>query len=85
MKFRLGKYEVNTNQRFSSESEAVDYVVGLFPDINVEKVKVKVKPFITRKDADKSDNAETENSDSDKQHAKAGSRVVGKEQSGKDK
>lgn len=84
MYIKVGRYELNTKEKFTNEDEAVKRFLDIFPDANPEKVKAKVKPYF-KKDVNKSDNAPKENSDSDRKHAENGSRVVGKEQPGKDK
>lgn len=85
MYIKVGVYELNTSEEFKTENEAIARFLDVFPDANLEKVKAKVKPYFTKKDVNKSDNAQKENPDSDRKHAETGSRVVGKEQSGKDK
>ncbi|WP_407501377.1 hypothetical protein [Elizabethkingia anophelis] len=46
MHVKIGAYEVNTSEVFTSVDEAVKYVLDRHPNLEVDLVKKKVEPFI---------------------------------------
>lgn len=84
MYIKVGQYELNTNEEFKTEKEAVARFLESFPDANPEKVKAKVKPYF-KKDVRVSEPIAKEPKDSGKQNSKVDSASVSEKPSGGNK
>ncbi|MDV3508954.1 hypothetical protein CMU89_17120 [Elizabethkingia anophelis] len=83
MKVKIGAYPIETTIQFTSLGEAVDYVKGIFPELDENLIKEKVKPFIQKSNVNQSNNSTSENTGSDKRDSKNSKGDSNKQSSGK--
>ncbi|MDV4070294.1 hypothetical protein CMT45_01015 [Elizabethkingia anophelis] len=82
MHVKIGAYEVNTSEVFTSVDEAVKYVLDRHPNLEVDLVKNKVEPFI-KSDANQSGDISKEDRPGDTGRAKADNGSSGRKSTGK--
>ncbi|MDV3749306.1 hypothetical protein CMU21_15850 [Elizabethkingia anophelis] len=82
MHVKIGAYEINTSEVFTSIDEAVKHVLDRHPNLEVDLVKSKVKPFI-KSDANQSGDISKEDRPGDTGRAKADNGSSGRKPIGK--
>ncbi|WP_407475382.1 hypothetical protein [Elizabethkingia anophelis] len=82
MHVKIGAYEVNTSEVFTSVDKAVKYVLYRHPNLDVDLVKNKVEPFI-KSDANQSGDISKEDRPGDTGRAKADNGSSGRKPIGK--
>ncbi|WP_372483276.1 hypothetical protein AB9J70_06140 [Elizabethkingia anophelis] len=82
MHVKIGAYEVNTSEVFTSVDEAVKYVLDRHPNLEVDLVKNKVEPFI-KSDANQSGDISKKDRPGDTGRAKADNGSSGRKPIGK--
>ena len=83
MKAQIGAYTISHRDGFGSEDEAVEFVRNLYPELGEKLVRLNVKSLI-RKNADKSNNAETAVTESEPKRANVREGSSGGKRTGKD-
>lgn len=63
-KAKFGAYSITSEDGFSSEAEAVKYILERYPELEEDDLKGKLDSLIIKGDADKSGNISEKNSES---------------------
>jgi len=61
MRISIGKYNIESENGFSSEKEAIQFIQDRYPELDSEEIKKKIKPLV--KNADKSRNVSKKNTE----------------------
>lgn len=72
MEYSIGKYKVVPPKLFSTMDKAVEYIQGIYPELDSETIDQFLTPKITDNAADQSRNLSEENSVIDKVDSEAG-------------
>ncbi|MVW93645.1 hypothetical protein FCL53_16915 [Elizabethkingia meningoseptica] len=83
MHVKIGAYEINTSEVFTSIDEAVKYVLDRHPNLEVDLVKSKVKPFIKPSNVDQSGDISKEDRPGDTGRTKADNGSTGRKPASK--
>lgn len=82
MYVKIGAYDINTSEVFTSVDEAVKYVLERHPNLEVALVKKKVEPFI-KSDVNQSGDISKEDRPGDTGRTKADNGGSGRKSTGK--
>ncbi len=62
MRISIGKYNIESENGFSSEKEAIQFIQDRYPELDSEEIKKKIKPLVI-KNADKPRNISKKNTE----------------------
>lgn len=66
MVYEIGAYVIDPGKDFTDVNEAVQYIQGLYPELDKETIKNNVKPFIVKPKQDVSAGAKKRIAESNK-------------------